>query len=245
LVFPLSPLKYAFISLINKLGAKGGIEMMPGPDQIIACPKCKGLARYMTLKSGNTLDARVWTDSKMIAPMFPRPPAVVKCHRCAELYWRADAENIGIVDRWRGAGEHVNPAWADAPKVEEPTEEEYYQALSKGLAKNAKQERVLRIVAWWRRNDAFRDTPLKQAQGISNDQEAWRKNLEALARLLTEEDANDCLIKAEVLRELGEFESAKQVLSRAPSTDGAAVVRQLRSLCDAGDTRVRELHFSV
>ena len=36
--------------------------MMPGPDQIIACPNCKGLARYMTLASGNTLDARVWTD---------------------------------------------------------------------------------------------------------------------------------------------------------------------------------------
>jgi hypothetical protein len=86
--------------------------MIPGPDQIIACPKCKGLAYYITLKSGNTIDARVWTDSKMIAPMFPRPPTVVKCHRCAESYWRADAENIGIVDRWRGAGEHVNPAWA-------------------------------------------------------------------------------------------------------------------------------------
>jgi hypothetical protein len=86
--------------------------MVPGPDQIIACPKCKGLAYYITLKSGNTIDARVWTDGKMIAPMFLRPPTVVKCHRCAESYWRADAENIGILDRWRGAGEHVNPAWA-------------------------------------------------------------------------------------------------------------------------------------
>jgi hypothetical protein len=218
--------------------------MMPGPDQIIACPKCKGLARYMTLASGNTLDARVWTDGKMIAPMLPLPSTVVKCHRCAEVYWRTDAEKIGPVDRWRGAGEHVNPAWADAPMVEEPTEEDYYQALSKGLAKNAKQERVLRILAWRRRNDVFRDKPLKGAQGISDDPEAWRKNLEALERLLTEEDVNDCLMKAEVLRELGKFESAKQVLSRATSTDGAAVVRQLRSLCDARDTSVRELHSS-
>jgi len=218
--------------------------MMPGPDQIIACPKCKGLARYMTLASGNTLDARVWTDGKMIAPMFPRPPTVVKCHHCAESYWRTEAEHIGTVDRCRAAGEQVNPAWADAPKPEEPTEAEYYQALSKGLAKNAKQERVLRILAWRRRNDVFRDKPLKEAQGISDDPEEWRKNLEALARLLTEEDVNDCLMKAEVLRELGKFESAKQVLSRAISTDSVAVIRQLRSLCDAGDTCVRELHSS-
>ena len=218
--------------------------MIPGPDQIIACPKCKGLARYMTLASGNTLDARVWTDGKMIAPMLPLPPSVVKCHHCAELYWRTEAEHIGTVDRCRAAGEQVNPAWADAPKPEEPTEAEYYQALSKGLAKNAKQERVLRILAWRRRNDVFRDKPLKEAQGISDDPEEWRKNLEALARLLTEEDVNDCLMKAEVLRELGKFESAKQVLSRAISTDSVAVIRQLRSLCDAGDTCVRELHSS-
>ena len=215
---------------------------MPGPDQIIACPKCKGLARYMTLASGNTIDARVWTDGKMIAPMLPLLPTVVKCRHCAELYWRVDAEKIGIVDRLQDAGEHVNPAWVDAPKVEEPTEAEYYQALAKGLAKDAKQERILRILAWRRSNDGFRDTALKQVQVISNDPEAWRRNLEALACLLTEEDVKDCLIKTEVLRELGKFESAKQVLSRATSTDGAAVVRQLRSLCDAGDFTVRELH---
>ena len=218
--------------------------MMPGPDQIIACPKCKGLARYMTLASGNTIDARVWTDGKMIAPMLPLPPTVVKCHHCAELYWRADAEQIGTVDRCRGADEQVNPAWADAPIVEEPTEAGYYQTLANGLAKNAKQERILRILAWRRSNDAFRDTALKQVQVISNDPEARRRNLEALACLLTEEDVKDCLIKTEVLRELGKFESAKQVLSRATSTDGAAVVRQLRSLCDAGDICVRELHSS-
>jgi len=217
---------------------------MPGPDQIIACPKCKGLARYMTLASGNTFDARVWTDGKMIAPMLPLLPSVVRCHHCAELYWRTEAEHIGTVDRCRAAGEPMNPAWADAPKIEEPTEAEYYQALGKGLAKNAKQERVLRILAWRRRNDAFRDKPMREAQGISDDPEEWRKNLEALACLLSEEDVNDCFMKLEVLRELGKFESAKQVLNHATSADSASVVRQLRSLCDARDSCVRELHSS-
>jgi|GEM_PF-6669696 len=32
--------------------------MLPGPDQIISCPKCKkGLAKYMTQMSGNTFGA--------------------------------------------------------------------------------------------------------------------------------------------------------------------------------------------
>jgi hypothetical protein len=53
------------------------------------------------------------------------------------------------------------------------------------------------------------------------------------------------LMKAEVLRELGEFELAKQVLGRIDSSEMAAVVRQVRSLCDSGDTRVRELRFGA
>jgi len=59
--------------------------MMPGPYQIIACPKCKGLQQYRTLASGNTFGTRLWTDGKRIARMLPLPPAVVKCpHQIAK-----------------------------------------------------------------------------------------------------------------------------------------------------------------
>jgi hypothetical protein len=219
--------------------------MEPGPDQIVACPHCKGLAKYMTLLSGNSLGARIWTDGKQVAPMSPRPPAVVKCRHCAEYYWLAEAEEIGTVAGWGRKGQPVNPAWAAAQEVEEPTEEEYYQALAKGLATGTRQETNLRVLAWWRRNDAFRDAPQGQAGDIGNTPGPWRTNLEALAPLLDEGDENDRLMKAEVLRELGEFESATQALSRVGSGEVAAVVRQLRLLCDSRDTCVRELQFGA
>jgi len=215
--------------------------MIPGPDKIIACPNCKGLAKYMTLVSGNTFGARLWTDGKQVAPMLPRPLAVVMCRHCMECFWLAEAEEVGTVDRWRGEGQQVNPAWATAEEVQEPTEEEYYGALEKGLAATPEQERNLRVLAWWRRNDAFRDALQPPAEGIPSAPGPWRKNLKALAHLLDEGDENDRLMKAEVLRELGDFESAKQVLSRIHSGDVAAVVLQLHSLCDSGDTCVREL----
>ena len=103
------------------------------------------------------------------------------------------------------------------------------------------QERDLRVFAWWRRNDALRDPFQQQDQEIMSDSGPWRENLEALANLLTEENVNDCIMKAEVLRELGEFESAKELLSRVDSPNVARAVRRIRSLCDARDTRVREL----
>ena len=60
---------------------------------------------------------------------------------------------------------------------------------------------------------------------------------------MDEADQNDLLMRAEVLRELGEFESAKEVLSRVTATEYTAVVHQLRSLCETRDTWVRVLQF--
>jgi len=197
----------------------------------------------MTLMSGNTFGARVWTDGKQVAPMLPRPPAVVKCRHCGECYWLAEAKKVGTVEPWAGEGRQIDPAWTAAQEVQEPSEEEYYLALEKGLAVDSQQERTLRVLAWWRRNDAFRDAPQAQAGSIANAPGTCRKNLEALASLLDEVDENDRLMRAEVLRELGEFESAKQVLSRVSSAEYTAVVRQLRSLCDTGDTSVSELQL--
>lgn len=124
--------------------------------------------------------------------------------------------------------------------VEEPTEEEYYRALAGGLARNPEQEKRLRVLAWWRTNDAFRG-PWAPVSGIPSTPATRRKNLEVLACLLDEGKADDGLMKAEVLRELGEFESAKQVLERVDSSEVAAAVRQLRALCECRDTLVREL----
>jgi hypothetical protein len=219
--------------------------MRPGPDQIIACPHCKGLAKYMTLMSGNTIGAQVWTDGRQVAPMLPRPPAVVKCRHCGECYWLAGAEEVGTLDPWCGEDQQVNPSWATAEEVQEPTEEEYYRAMEKGLATDPGQEKRLRVLAWWRSNDAFRDDPRAPAADNLSGSELWRKNLEALVNLLQEADDNDRLMKAEALRELGEFELAKQVRGRIDSSKIAALVRQVRSLCDSGDTRVRELRLGA
>jgi hypothetical protein len=164
---------------------------------------------------------------------------VVRCRHCADYYWLADAEKVGTVERWRGEGQQRNPAWSAAQEAEEPTEEEYYQALEGNCAKDHEQERTLRMLAWWRRNDALRF----HAAGSATASGACRRNLEALARLLDENGDNDRLLKAEVFRELGEFELAKEVLGRVGSPTYRGAVRQLRDLCARGDRCVRQLSF--
>ena len=215
--------------------------MIPGPDQIIACPKCKGLAKYRTIVSGNTFGATLWSDGKQVAPMLPVPPAVVKCRHCGEYYWLADAEEVGMVEQWNGEDHQIKPEWTSAKEVIEPTEDEYYLALESSLVTNPQEERNLRILAWWRSNDDFRNDYDEKDRQQTSMTEQRRKNLEGLVCLLHEDDLSDAIMKAEVLRELGEFESASKVLSSIDDSELTNIVRQLQYLVDEQDSRVREL----
>lgn len=214
--------------------------MRPGPPQIIACPHCQALARYLTLLSGNTIGARLWTDGKRLAPMFPRPPAVVRCHRCRQCYWLAAAPEIGLLER---RGEDGDPAWQSARPVREPNEAEYYRAIRGGLAAGAAQEQRLRTLAWWRHNDAFRALPGPRPARVAAAPAYWRKNLEALAALLDEAIEDERLMKAEALRELGQFAASRLLLDRVTAEKYAFAVSQIGALCAAGDVQVRELQL--
>jgi hypothetical protein len=216
--------------------------MTPGPDQIIACPHCGGLEQYATLRSGNTFGARTYTDGRQIAPMLPKPPPVVKCRHCAAFYWLRGAREVGeINDPWGEGRSRAPEAWAAAQSVQEPTEAEYYDAIGAGLAESPEQERSLRIFAWWRRNDALRDAGPDAASAASEAPERWRANLEALLPLLDDANPNDLVMRAEVYRELGHFDSARRALALIGQSEYSAVVKRLGQLCDERDTQVRSL----
>ncbi|MBM4309614.1 MAG: hypothetical protein FJ119_01530 [Deltaproteobacteria bacterium] len=174
--------------------------------------------------------------------MLPHPPAVVKCRHCGECYWLDDAKEVGTVDWGPDGNEPTNTEWADAQMVKEPTEKQYYQAIKKGLAKDKGQEVELRVFAFWRRNDAFRKASRKKK--ISSEPGLWSTNLEILASLLTEKNDDHRMMKGEVLRHLGRFDEAKQVLGSVESPDYASAVQQIIALCDSRDRCVRELAFS-
>jgi hypothetical protein len=219
--------------------------MLPGPTSIIACPHCDELGCYETLASGNTFGARLWSDGRMIAPMWHQPPAVVKCSHCGECYWLKQAKKVGKrrprIGFWSEPGGSARPEWDRAPHVKEPDVRAYHRALEKGLARNPREERTLRMLAWWRRNDASRQTPPEMPSASRKVSTAWRRNLERLATLLTAKDDKTRLMRAEALRELGEFEKAVKVLATVNSVELGGVVRQLRLLCERGDEVVREL----
>ena len=202
--------------------------MKLGPNQIVACPHCGVQAFYRPLLSGNTFGAVTWTDGQQHAPMLKMPPHVVKCHACPACFWLAAATEVD-------ADGH-----SSTPELREPTAAEYLAALAAGFAKTAEQERLVRILAWWRWNDHARDWPFVNENTPSPPATLVRQNLVRLADLLDEDNDNDRLMRAEVLRELGDFAAAKQAL-REVSADLGWVADQIRRYCAATDTRVHKL----
>lgn len=208
--------------------------MVPGPTQIIACPHCAARASFATLLSGNTFGATVWTDGKMEAPMLPQPPAVVRCAGCGACYWLEKAEVVGQRSAW-GDDQEAE----DAPEVEEPSEADYYAAIQSGLAANRLEEQNLRTLAWWRSNDPNRGG----FEGVGSDAGlAGREtNMRALLALLTETEPDVLITKAELHRELGEWDQALAALDRIRDRDYAKAVNQIRTLCESRVSELREL----
>ena len=177
--------------------------------------------------------------------MLPRPPAVVKCQHCEKGYWLADAEKVGTFEPWDKENQNLNSEWANAKQVEEPTEDEYYSVIETNLAKDKGQEKILRILAWWRRNDVFRNVSRTPGEITASISVACKENLEALLKLIDQENDADRIAKGEILRELGQFDTAKQILNSVVSEKYAAAVRQILLLCASEDTRVSELQIST
>ncbi|MCS7224663.1 MAG: tetratricopeptide repeat protein [Armatimonadetes bacterium] len=215
--------------------------MQRGDDQVIACPHCEALAKHFTLISGNTFGARLWTDGKMIAPMLPEPPPFVQCHQCRHFYWLSDARKVGLIPVMTEGTTGFPDDWLNAPYVQEPSEDAYYQALSEQVAETLDEEKFLRVLALWKRNDSMRDLTGSGSVEMQPLSDQAKQNLETLVSLLDESHPDEGLLKAEVLRELGQFDEARQTLQRVSSDDYQAIVQVLLFLCDQGDTMVREI----
>ncbi len=216
--------------------------MLIGPDQVIACPHCGGLAKYRTLLSGNTFGSILLSNGRRISIMMPQSPPCVNCRHCGKCYWLSGAKKIGKI---RQGQEEENPEWNEVQYVVEAKESEYLAATSDNLPEDREQERELRVTAWWRHLKPFDESAFFDREAVDYipqepaSDEAYRANLSALLEFFDENDQSDLLLKAEVLRNLGEFDAANQVLDKITSPELSRFVAQQRAFCEQQEIRTR------
>jgi hypothetical protein len=162
------------------------------------CPHCKAHVVQEDTLSGNTIGAKYYTDGKREAKMLPDHPALAKCPVCGGLFWVEDAPEAGVgFDAADGK-----------QKVLAPSEKELVAYLSKETSPKDR-EIYLRMRCWWEANDSWRWVPSPKP-AFSPEQV---KNLEALSALFDESEPNQRILKAEIARELGNFEECLLLLS--------------------------------
>lgn len=216
--------------------------MKQGPDNVLECPECKAPIIIFTLLSGNTVDARTWTDGKMIAPMFPQPPALTRCSECSHYFWLKDAKVLGEIPLWGPELENIPESWKKAARVRDLTESESLEALRTGAAHNRDQELYLRTCAWWAANDPLRS----QNPDAGNSLQMTRSpettaNLRQLQDILEPENHFERLLKAEVMRELGQFSDAVALLQAEFPEALRKTAALIRELAQNNDPIVREV----
>lgn len=210
--------------------------MTPGPTIIRECSVCgKHIAQH-TIGSGNTFGARFWTDGKRDAPMLPDQPWLVKCQHCGSLVWIDEQKQVGEIDPW-GLEPRDADRFADARPASTPTLRHYVHFLEADVSDKQK-ERYVRLRTWWAGNDARRES----VQSTSLDSHET-ENLRAFVTLLNEAEDNDRLMKAEALRELGEFVDAENLLATEFEAELKLAVSIIRDLNQKEIATVAEMKF--
>lgn len=181
------------------------------------CPHCKAQFVQEETVSGNTIRGRYFTDGKNDAPMLPEQPWLAKCPMCGGIFWVEEAHQVDI---------GFNAA-KDMPQAELPPEKELLDFVAGHVLPKDKVI-YLRMRAWWAANDAWRWLP-NPKPAFSKEQV---KNLKVLSEMLDEADPDQRILKAEIARELGNFEECLLILSYQFDKGYDRVVGFIRKLAE-------------
>lgn len=207
---------------------------------VLSCPHCWAFAAVVRTPPSEELAFRAYMDGALNLPWSYNTPIIARCATCDRSYWCDD----GIAIHAKSSSDLTDAEYATAIEsanwLEDPGEHEVYSAIRDGLAKSSEQEICLRLLAWHRRNDAYRypeQNETTQTPPMLND---CRVNLVTLFNILDNDDPLHFLLKCEVLRECGEFDIARTLLTSLTHPELVRHVAIMQELCIARDVRVRQ-----
>ena len=225
--------------------------MIPGPNQIIECPACGKRQLRRTLRSGNTFGARYFSDGKRVADMLPDFPYFVKCPAC-DVFFKITAKLIvGEISRHEIAENRDKIQF-----VRFLTVNEYRQAISVGLYNgNEKDILPLRVSLWRLYNDC--NDGERRSKTLSENRQSFdavktyeiKENedyvencREILSLMVEKTEDEDLLLRAELWRNLGEFEKCKSLLNDVKMPEKyERYISSIRAACDVESTLTVEI----
>ena len=204
--------------------------MIPGPDSIFACPECEHRIAKGSLRSGNTLHSVLYSDGKLVAPMMPDFPDLIKCSRCGAFFWLHNLNKIETIELYMyDIINKEKPEREKPERAEFPSLEEYIEALNKGEFHTEDEELILRRNIWWAFNDRVRDEI--EMFSTSGQREIWETNLRKFQSMLNLEEPEESLMIAETHRNLEEFSKCMELLNILTNSKIKWAVKTLKEEC--------------
>lgn len=204
--------------------------MRPGSTKVVACTHCRAWLRCQALDLAVRQSAEVWSDLRVRHAFWSTPVDIVACPVCRELFRRRDAVEVGVLPSSIEALDFkVNDGWRLLPrfgKARELAQLERFMAaplaeelpadlVETALASMAEgapdDEMDLRLQQWRHHNDLRRAEPGREWLRI---EPLFLINAQRLLSLLVIGGELQQLLAAEINRELGQFHTAMQCLSR-------------------------------
>ena len=157
-----------------------------------------------------------WTDGRepdrLYRESWDHSLSFVKCPTCSHLLWKDEAKCLAEIGYLA-----VDRGWSEARYYDDPTEQDYLDALETGLAMDSVKTHYLRMRAWWAakdplRRESFSRTYRRFPPQFQRSQRAVC-NMRRLDHSLDERDELSRLVIAELAREPGPLEEVKRLLA--------------------------------
>jgi hypothetical protein len=178
--------------------------------EIKHCPDCGCQFTAWEVASCNTFGAKFYTDAYVKRPMYDAGCHLLICPECKRYFWREDVPTLeSMTDNTYFLNYVANSAerrFRDSPWVQG---HHYDDMVRQSFWRTTDKEKYIRIRAWWSHNNAYRENPTQEFR-LSSEQEG---NLRRLLQLLDANDPHESLMKAEILRELGDFDECFKLLA--------------------------------
>ena len=197
--------------------------MIPGSPQILTCPHCGAEKQILSLISGNSIGQTVWSDNKTVAPMLPRPSFVQKCPKCGGYF---------LLSRQKGHRfAKKGDCWDKGELTYNQLKEAYASFSNADLSNDERQMILLHIL--WAYNDIFTRNHL-----VDIPKEELSYIREVVTELIPLID--DPLLRAELFRELGDFDKASRELLKTTQTETwyLEIKGKISKHIDAKDSKV-------
>lgn len=190
--------------------------MIPANDRILRCPHCGGKKAVLSLLSGNTFGAEVWSDTRRYYPMLPSVAPIQQCAECGKYYF-ADLAYTK---------EEAHTCNMDTGDLN------FDQLLE--ARHQFFEEELDRLHRWVLDHEilmAYNDIFYRKKTGRNPNELEKAIRHETLNHLLETMDViedNADLFHAEVLRELGRYEESLVVLSKHDEPEDEWIVDAMR-----------------